>query len=150
VSDWLGRDFSKLGASFAVWPRSPVTLGDRGSRADFFDSVHHSCAVVGINTTAMVESAIVGRPVLSLVTPKFSRGQEGTLHFRQISAETGGIVRVARSIEEHAAQLAEAVDPSADGAAELRAFAERFVRPHGLDRPVAPLVVAAIDSAVGG
>ena len=39
---------------------------DTASRADYFDSIYHAAAVVGINTTAQIESAIVGRPVHTL------------------------------------------------------------------------------------
>ena len=33
------------------------------ARADYFDSIYHCDGVVGVNTSAMVESGIIGRPV---------------------------------------------------------------------------------------
>jgi hypothetical protein len=148
IEDWNTHDFSRLGARFSTWPRTPGTPGDPGDRAELFDAVYHSSAVVGINTTALVESAIVGRPVLTLLTPQFREGQEGTLHFRYIAADTGGIVRIARSLDEHVEQLRYALagDDATEVEERLR-FVERFVRPRGLDRPAAPFVLAAIDRA---
>jgi hypothetical protein len=149
VRDWTARDFRHLGARFSVWPRTPMELGDRAARTALFDSIYHCSAVVGINTSAMIESAIIGRPVLTLVTPQFREGQEGTLHFGQIS-RGGGIVRVARSFEEHARQLADSLGgESPEQAAERERFLESFVRPRGLARPVAPFVLEVIDRACG-
>ena len=42
-----------------------------------FDSLYYSAAVVGINTSAMIEAAILGKPVLSLMTGDFAGTQEG-------------------------------------------------------------------------
>ena len=63
------------------------------ARADFFDSLAHSAAVVGINTTAMIEAAIVGKSVLTVLAPEFA--QESTLHFDYLLEENGGFLHVA-------------------------------------------------------
>ena len=75
------------------------------ARADFFDSLTHSAAVVGINTTAMIEAAIVGKSVLTVLSPEFA--QESTLHFDYLLEENGGFLHVAGSLDEHVAQLAQ-------------------------------------------
>ena len=122
---------------------------DTQARADYFDSIHYSAAVMGINTSALIESAIVGRPVFTLLAPEFRDTQEGTLHFHHLLRVNGGLLRVAHNFEEHAAQLLEAV--SADDtwqqreAAHNRRFLEGFVRPHGLDEPVTPRLVDEIE-----
>ena len=74
------------------------------SRADYFDSLHHSAAVVGLNTSAFIEAGIARRPVLAILPQEFSASQEGTLHFRYLIE--GGLLTTSRSLEEHAAQLA--------------------------------------------
>jgi hypothetical protein len=131
----------------AVWPlggnEMPV---DDAARADFFDSVHHSAAVVGLNTSAMIETAIVGRPVLMLLVPEFHDSQFGTFHFDYLLSVAGGLPVLARSLDEHLGQLAETLAGNDHGAAERnRRFVSEFVRPHGLDRPATPLVVDAIE-----
>ena len=40
-----------------VWPKLGEEPLERGSRQNYFDSIHHSAAVVGINTSAQIESA---------------------------------------------------------------------------------------------
>jgi hypothetical protein len=119
---------------------------DDAARADFFDSVHHSAAVVGLNTSAMIETAIVGRPVLMLLVPEFHDSQFGTFHFDYLLSVAGGLPVLARSLDEHLGQLAETLAGNDHGAAERnRRFVSEFVRPHGLDRPATPLVVDAIE-----
>ena len=69
-AQWADVPFDGL-AGVSVWPPAdrvsmPV---DEETRADFFDSLAHSDAVVGINTTAMIEAAAVGRRVQPVLPP---------------------------------------------------------------------------------
>ena len=66
---------------------------------DFFDSLWHSAAVVGINTSALIEAAILGKSVLTPRTPEFAGTQEGTLHFRYVLFENGGFVHVGDDLD---------------------------------------------------
>jgi len=129
----------------AVWPRGGYDPVDEENRAGLFDSLWHASAVVGINTSAMIEAAIVGRPVFSIETPQFAGAQDGTLHYQHLLPENGGFLRVASTLDTHVDQLAAALrDP--DGARrELARFVSAFVRPHGIDRPAMPLLVEAIE-----
>jgi hypothetical protein len=54
-------------------------------------------------------------------------------------------VEVARDLDEHCGQLAQALADPSGSAARSRRFIESFVRPRGLDRPVAPIMVEAIE-----
>jgi hypothetical protein len=119
--------------------------GER-SRRSYFDSIHHAALVVGINTTALVESAIVGRRSYTVRTDRFAATQDGTLHFHQLREANGGPLRVADSIAEHVAQLGAGLDPAAADREQLRAFVRRFVRPLGLDADVAPIVADRIEA----
>jgi hypothetical protein len=132
----------------AVWPRSGANPVDRQARADYFDSMYHSVAVVGVNTSALIESGIVGRPVFTVLTDEFSGQQEGTLHFQHLKNVSGGLVSVARTLDEHVEQIARAARGEHDGE-KGRAFVEAFVRPHGLDIPAAERFVQAIAECAG-
>ena len=140
---WEHADLSDLGA-VQVWPRGPYNAVSEENRAGFFDSMYHSAAVVGVNTSAMVESAIVGRPVFSLAA-EFSGTQDGTLHFHHLLPENGGFLRVARTLDEHLAQVSAVMrDPEA-AAAEMRRFVAAFIRPHGVERPCTPIVADTLE-----
>src|SRR4051812_39714879 len=55
----------------AVWPAERPNPVEAAARDEYFDSLHHAEAVVGVNTSAMIEAAIVGRPVLTIEAGDF-------------------------------------------------------------------------------
>jgi hypothetical protein len=109
-----------------------------------FDQLFLADAVVALNTSAELEAAVVGRPVLTITVGDRAPGQKGTSHFAYLLADHGGFVETAGSLEEHLAQLVGALeeDPHADA---RRRFVEIFLRPHGIDRPAGPVLADAIE-----
>ena len=87
-----------LGAfpNVAVWPRVGEDPTDEERRSGFYDSIYHSAAVVGANTTALIDAAIVGRRTFSILLPELTGAQEQTLHFHYLLPENGGALIVAR------------------------------------------------------
>jgi len=129
----------------AVWPRGGYDPVDEASRAGLFDSLFYCHAVVGINTSAMIEAAIVGRPVLSIETPQFAGTQDGTLHYRYLLPENGGFLRVASSFDDHVRQLGAVLADPAGTRLELQRFVHAFIRPQGLEQPSMPRLVEALE-----
>jgi hypothetical protein len=127
-------------SNVAVWPPVGEDPTDEERRAGFFDSIFHAAAVVGANTTALIDAAIVGRRTFSILLPELRGAQEQTLHFQYLLPENGGALTVASSLEEHVAQLKEA--RSSDASDDWRrSFLTSFVRPAGLSEPAAPRLV---------
>ncbi len=145
TSQWVDPGVSTaLGENATIWPSPSIDRSHEREDDDFFDSIFHSAAVVGVNTTALIESAVVGRPVLSVLTDEFRRTQQGSAHFAYLHTVGGGMMRLARSVDEHAEQLTALLrgeEPPPDASAFLR----EFVRPHGLDRPAAPILADVIE-----
>ena len=140
---WSEEDVADL-SNVAVYPHwaNPVNEADR---QDYFDSLYHSEAVVGINTTAMIEAAIVGRTVHSVLADEFKDTQGGTLHFRYLLAENGGFLRVGANLSEHAEQVAETLASPGIGREACARFVRTFVRPRGIDVPTTPILVEALE-----
>ena len=144
AEQWANADLANLGP-VAVWPCAGAAPVDAPTRSDYFDSMYFSGAVVGVNTTAEIESAIVGRAVHTLRVPEFQGTQEGTLHFRYLREAGGGVVQMAGDVASHVKQLdASLRDPSA-GETRGRAFVDAFVRPYGRDVAATPRVVDALE-----
>jgi hypothetical protein len=141
---WLENPLADL-SNTAVWPPAGANPFYTERRHEYYDSLYHSSAVVGINTTALIEAAIVGRRTFTYVAPEVHGGQEGTLHFHYLSRDNGGALTLARSLNEHASHLAEALKATSDDPWR-RPFLERFVRPHGLERAAAPLLVDDLEA----
>jgi hypothetical protein len=117
---------------------------DEEAKNDYFDSLYYSSAVVGLNTSAFLEAAIVGRPVLSILLPEFHDNQEGTIHFHYLLDVGGGLVRIARDFATHHEQLAAVLNGS--GRDDKPAFVEAFLRPHGLDVPASGVFVSSVEA----
>ena len=142
IAKWTGVDLGDAAA--VVWPRGAFNPAGEDGRRDLFDSLFHAAAVVGINTTAMIEAAVVGRPVLTVTG--FTTQTE-TLHFRYLLHENGGPVRQAATLEEHLGQLAAALAPAPAAADTAQAFVQSFVRPQGLHQASTPRLADAIEAA---
>jgi hypothetical protein len=144
ASQWEGADLSSFGNA-VIWPPGGAQPDAGDARADFFDSLSHSAAVVGINTSALLEAAIVGKSVLVPLAPQFAGTQRGTLHFRYLLFENGGFVHLGATLDEHLAQLGSALEHGDAHAEQTRAFVTSFIRPHGIDLPATPILADAIE-----
>jgi hypothetical protein len=113
------------------------------AKSDYYDSMFHAAAAVGINTSALIELAIVGRPAFTLLDPEFADTQAGTLHFAHLTQTAGGILTTASSMDEHHAQLNAAL---ASGAVDRGEFLRAFVRPYGLDQRAAALMADGVEA----
>jgi hypothetical protein len=83
------------------------------------------------------------RPVYTFSAGDLAPGQEGTRHFYYLLEGHGGVVTHSETLDEHVRELAKGIGGEVDREA-MRAFWERWVRPRGVDRPVAPIVADAI------
>jgi hypothetical protein len=138
MAEWESIDIRSLGA--VVWGSNPV---DEAARADYFDSIFHSAAVVGLNTSAFIEAGIVGRPVLTIIVPDFEENQYGTVHFDYLVTAGGGLVTVGNGFDEHLAQLARSIAAPLN---ERKPFVRDFVRPLGLDHAATPVFVHVVEA----
>jgi hypothetical protein len=136
LEDWQG--ITAIDGA-VVWGSN---TSDEDGRADYFDSLFHSAAVVGLNTSALVEAAIVDRPVFTVLAPEFRDNQEGTFHFRHLLNGGDGFLTAARTLDQHVTQLA----TIARGNAPSRnaAFVERFIRPAGRAVPATDVFVDVV------
>jgi hypothetical protein len=145
VDAWAGVDLSDLGP-VSIWPRQRPRLPmSELETADYFHSMFFSDAVVGINTSAMIEASILDRPVLTVQVEAFKDTQAGTRHFHYLLPASGGCVLSAGTLDEHARQLSEAIARPEAGRPARRHFVEQFVRPLGLERRALDAVVEAIE-----
>ncbi len=141
AAQWQDVDLSALGV--AIWPRAGANPIGPETRGEYFDSMFHAHAMVGVNTSALIESGIVGRPVFSFRVPELAGTQEGTLHFHHL--RRGGLLRLADDLTGHLAQLQDSFASAEADRERIRGFIQLFVRPYGRDVAAAPRVVQAIE-----
>jgi hypothetical protein len=152
-------------------PQKPLLAGDGGKRladlphvvvhpphgelaiteaaiSDYYEAIHHSAAVVGITTSAMIDASLAGRGVYSLLSRRYRESQDGLPHFDHLRRAGGGLIHATARPLEHAEALARALrgEDAVEAEARAHAFLAEFIRPHGLDRPVAPLLADALEA----
>ena len=139
VRQWADVDVNRFGRVAVAMSR--ILNADQS----LYDALHHSAAVVGLNTSAQIEAGILGKPVFTLLAEGFEHGQQGTLHFHYLLKGQGGFVEMAQDLDEHMNHL----DAAFKGAVDTEAIREavaRFIRPHGWHQPATPILAEAICS----
>lgn len=134
VESWAEVASEEIHDAAVVPQRPPELPMNEVDEALYFDSIHHADAVVGINTTAMVEAFVARKPVLTIHGPEFRETQEATVHFGNLRFAAGDALQAAAMLDEHLEQLTtvlEEPDRFRDG---IDGFLLTFVRPLGLDR----------------
>ena len=148
AEQWRDEDLTGF-PNAVVWPRTGANPIDQAARDDYFRSLKFSSGIVGINTSALIEAAIISRPVFTIKDAEFASTQDGTLHFHHLTSVNGGLLHVASGFDEHLAQVAAALARPDGMAAKSRSFVEAFVRPFGLNSPGVDRFVAAIEDMEG-
>jgi hypothetical protein len=145
---WDDSDLAEPGRT-VIWPRGGALPDRDDTKAEYFDQLFHAAAIVGINTSALVEAAILRKPILTLDDNRFP-AQRGTLHFGYIAYDEAcgtGVVQTARSWAQHLDDLAAAVHGERSHVERCDRFVAAFVRPLGRDVAAAPAAVAVVESA---
>ena len=133
-------------SNIALWPQDASPF-DGSYDQEYFDSIYHSAAVVGVNTSAMIEAGIVGRPVLNWRGRDYRHSMDGTVHSSHLSRFAGGLVISTEDASEHLDQLSSVLRSDHVEDDKNRRFIAAFVRPHGLDAPATPRFVKALEQA---
>ena len=127
-----------------MFPARGADPVDDASRADYFDSMALADAVVGVNTSALIEAPILDRPALAFPPPRFSATQQDLPHFRELDPKSEAIA-VAGSVAEHLRQLGRALADPAAGAEARRCFVARFVRAGAADPAPTERLLSVVD-----
>jgi hypothetical protein len=141
--EWDDIDVTTMGPT-VLWGRNPL---DAESKADYFDSMYHCAALVGLITSAFIEAGIVGREVHTVLDPEFEDNQLGTVHYHYLTNTAGGLLIVGKGFDDHLVRLNETL--SRPTATVVKPFVQAFVRPHGLDVAGTPQFVEQVEAMQG-
>lgn len=97
----------------------------------FLNSIHHSIAVIEINTSGIIDTIIAGKPAIAMMVPEYASSREGTLHFRQL-LEAGALEEVLTPEEcaETIYNLMKGIDMKK---INREKFIKNFIRPHDIN-----------------
>lgn len=95
----------------------------------FYDSLYHSVCAVGVNTSAMLEVVIAGKPVVALLRDEYKETQSEAQHFK-VMKDSGALYLT--KLEEFSKLFGgfmDGVDPKKDTRLN---FVKKYIRPRGL------------------
>jgi len=113
-----------------VIPRGEPFHGKEEGQKIFYDTLYHSVAVVGINTSAMLDAVIMGKPVIALYRDSYVSIQVEMHHFKSLLEEQ--VVDLVKTPKE----TRNAIRNIIEGRDKRKEYRERFIkdylRPRGL------------------
>ncbi len=115
------------------------------AKQTYFDTLNYARATVGINTSAMIESAIVDIPCITIIDDRYRGWQTDMGHFWHLMK--GDFLEVQYSFDAAVDAIAGVLKGQDVKCEQRRKFVRDFVRPNGIDRPVTDLFCTALTLA---
>jgi hypothetical protein len=112
-------------------------------RGLFYNSIYHSIAVVGVNTTAFLEASALDKPCITILTERF-RETQMLPHFRHLA--DADFLETANGASELAVIIGQIIDGVDTRAKQRREFVRNFLRPAGLDVPAAEVYANLVEN----
>ncbi len=131
-----------------VWPQGGDPPDNPVSRQRYYDSLYHCTAVMGVNTSAFLEAAIVDKPCICLLSNRYRLTQSEMAHFHHLL--NGNFLEIAHEDREVEATLKRIIEGKDTKAADRKSFIKEFLRPCGLEQPAAHTMASAIEAVASG
>jgi hypothetical protein len=125
-----------------IWPRGGEYVDVPPARQNYYESIYYSSAVMGVNTSAMVETTILDKPCLTVMDEHYKATQSGVGHFRHLT--DAGFMEVAGNFKEASDILAQIVSGKDEKKAQRRRFVKAFIRPLGIETPASEMMATFI------
>ena len=130
------------GEDLQVFPKNGELPETEEGFAHMRASFLHADAVIGINTSGMIDAVLADRPTFSVRLPRYAQTQAEAKHFRYL--EDDGALYLSDDLTgfcENLIRLFGGEDPKAEN---RRAFAVKFARPRGLDRSAGDVIAEGV------
>jgi len=112
-------------SNVTVYP-SPGELPDtEEKRRMFYNSIYHSFAVVGVNTTAFLEASALDRPCITIVSKEYGETQQ-LVHFHHL--EEGGFLEKAKDAENVAGIVGKILEGTDALSFQRNEFVKNFIK----------------------
>jgi len=141
INHKIWASFDEAGA--IVWPRNGDLPDTIGAKEDFCKALYFSQAVIGINTSAMLEAAVLDRPCITIMLDDYKASQDESGHFRHLL--NGGFLEIAEDFDQASEILKRILNGEDRLKKNRKRFVSEFIRPRGINRPVGPLIAELIE-----
>jgi hypothetical protein len=135
-------------SNIRVFPRGGEWPDVDEAKQMYFDTLHYAKATIGINTTAMIESAIVDIPCVTIIDERYRSWQVDMGHFWHLM--NGDFLQVEYSYASAVDALGQIMQGEDVKCEQRRRFVRDFVRPNGMQIPANRLFCQAVTMAAQG
>ncbi len=127
------NQFKNLNKKINIYPSKGALPDTLESKELMIASLKYSHLSVGINTTAMIDSVVLGTPCISIIKQEFKYNQSDTPHFNKVQKE--GIFIGAQNDKELITKITEFIDNNNNNKLfkNMDKFRIKFCRPFGLN-----------------
>ena len=126
-----------------LWPASSNLPETDKSQLDFYAAVSNAEFCVGINTSAMIDVAIMQHPCFALMLDEYKSTQEGTMHFQHLLRSNAIIP--AHTISELFGNFLDGKNNLFEENAKSHSqFVEKFIRPRGRSEKAGKIACSVI------
>jgi hypothetical protein len=124
VADLVGVPRIRVTSSVVPWSNV--------DQQQMLNLVHHSEAFIGVNTSAMLDAVIVGKPGLSIVSDEYRETHEEAPHFRDM--KEADVLYLESDCDRAVRRLAAVLAGDDPRAVNRERFVRNFIRPLGFER----------------
>lgn len=142
--NWDAHDHQNI----TVWPVNGEFTDTEEARQRYHQTLANCSLTLGINTSAMIETAIMDKPCLSVIDDRYRGSQTGMGHFRHLLE--GGFLYTAGSYSEAVGIIASILNAVDEKREARQKFVGEFVRPRGLETSASLVMVEAIERVAHG
>ncbi len=129
-----------------VWPGELVMPITDAARLEFFHALYFSEAVVGVNTSAMLESAILDKPCVTILSTHGQSQLKEIGHFHHLLE--GDFLYAADNFEEAIGQVQIILEGGDTKSENRKNFVGEFIRPFGMDLRVGSHIVHLLEKVI--
>jgi hypothetical protein len=124
VADLLGAPGIRVTPSVLPW-------SDIAQR-EMLDLVHHSEAFIGVNTSAMLDAVIVGKPGFSIFSDEYRETHDDAPHFRDM--KKANVLYLEADCDSAIRRIAAVLAGDDPRAVDRERFVQDFIRPRGFEQ----------------
>lgn len=118
-------------STISIYP-SPGELPDtEEKRRMFYNSIYHSVAVVGVNTTAFLEASAIDKPCVTIISQEYGETQQ-LVHFHHLAE--GKFLEIAKQVEDVADIVGQIVEGIDTRVVQRREFVKNFIKPLEMEK----------------
>ncbi len=138
--------------SARIWPLAPKHPSNTEGDEEYFETLYYADAVVGLNTSGMIESAILQKPIFTFTDHDAGAYQTGNLHFAHLHE---GLIQRSESLEEMIQKLSAVIGSTKhwappQGADPMYSFVRPIARKRSASGVLADLLAYHADRKAAG